>query len=67
MSYMWYTCFGAVVTIIIAIFTIPFYGWNESGSIDKTLIAPMIRKYFNDKKCDTNNTKLDTIIDESKL
>lgn len=47
MSYMWYTCFGAVSAIIVALLSTIVFGTNSFDDIDATLIAPCIRKYLN--------------------
>lgn len=52
MSYMWYTCFGAVVTILIALILTPVFGHNRAKDIDPSLITPYIRnriKYDEEK------------------
>lgn len=46
MSYMWYTCFGAVTTIVIALLSTVVFGTNKFDEIDASLIAPCIRKYL---------------------
>lgn len=45
MSYMWYTCFGAMTTIIIALVASFIVGSVDPSTIDKKLLAPCIRKY----------------------
>lgn len=50
MSYMWYTFFGAAVTVIVAHVFIVVYGRTEADSTDATLIAPFLRKYYTKKK-----------------
>ncbi|XP_037806366.1 sodium-coupled monocarboxylate transporter 1 [Lucilia sericata] len=46
-SYMWYTCLGAVITIVIAIICTFIFGGNDPNKIDPCLLTPCIRKYFN--------------------
>lgn len=67
-SYMWYTCFGAVVTILVALCSVPCYGWNDPNTIDKKLLAPMIRRFFrkNDHINDETSNQ-SKVIDESAL
>lgn len=45
-SYMWYTCLGAVITIAIAILFTCIFGGNDPNKIDSCLLTPCIRKYF---------------------
>lgn len=46
MSYMWFTCFGAVTTIIVATLSTVVFGTNNFDDIDGMLIAPCVRKYL---------------------
>lgn len=46
MSYMWYTCYGAVTTMIVALLSTVIFGTNSFDDIDPTLIAPCIRRYL---------------------
>lgn len=46
MSYMWYTCFGAMTTILIALVASFIVGGVDPSTIDKKLLAPCIRKYM---------------------
>lgn len=48
MSYMWYTCFGAMTTILIALTASFIVGGVDPHTIDKKLLAPCIRKYLPD-------------------
>ncbi|XP_065354831.1 sodium-coupled monocarboxylate transporter 1 [Calliphora vicina] len=45
-SYMWYTCLGAVITMIIAIVCTLIFGGNDPHTIEHCLLTPCIRKYF---------------------
>ncbi|TMW53134.1 hypothetical protein DOY81_001862 [Sarcophaga bullata] len=45
-SYMWYTCLGAVLTIGIAIICTFIFGGNDPHKIDPSLLTPCIRKHF---------------------
>ncbi|XP_037955495.1 sodium-coupled monocarboxylate transporter 1-like [Teleopsis dalmanni] len=45
-SYMWYTCIGATITIIISIISSSFFGTNDLKKVDPILLTPCIRKYF---------------------
>lgn len=47
MSYMWYTCFGAVFTIIVALLLSPVFGLNRAKDIDPSLITPFVRNRIN--------------------
>ncbi|XP_034485100.1 sodium-coupled monocarboxylate transporter 1 [Drosophila innubila] len=60
-SYMWYTCLGASVTIIVALLSTFLFGTNDPNSIDPTLITPSIRKFFrfnSQKSTDTYNADI---------
>lgn len=48
MSYMWYTCFGSMTTIFIALLASFIVGNVDPSTIDKKLLAPCIRKYLPD-------------------
>lgn len=64
MSYMWYTCFGTVTTIIVALLSTVVFGTNKFEDIDATLIAPCMRKYLNlDERKTTKNTVNFSIFD----
>ncbi|KAM7360701.1 solute carrier family 5 member brother of rumpel isoform 1-T3 [Cochliomyia hominivorax] len=45
-SYMWYTCLGAIITIGIGILCTFILGGNDPRKIDSCLLTPCIRKYF---------------------
>ncbi|CRK94159.1 CLUMA_CG007678, isoform A [Clunio marinus] len=45
-SYMWYTMFGAVFTIIVAMFCSIFYGFNDAQKIPSNLVTPWLRKFI---------------------
>lgn len=44
---MWYTFVGAMSTIVIAVIASLLFGSRDLGTVDKKLLAPCIRKYFN--------------------
>ncbi|KAH8294948.1 hypothetical protein KR018_004575 [Drosophila ironensis] len=46
-SYMWYTTFGASITIIIALLGTLVFGKNNPNKVDPVLLTPCIRKFFN--------------------
>lgn len=46
-SYMWYTFVGAMSTVVIAVIASFVFGSRDVGTVDKKLLAPCIRKYFN--------------------
>ncbi|XP_055375312.1 sodium-coupled monocarboxylate transporter 1 [Condylostylus longicornis] len=54
-SYMWYTCLGAVATIIVAILCMLIFGRNDIKKVDKALITPCIRKFMSDQKMQETN------------
>lgn len=44
-SYMWYTFFAAMVTMLVAILSSALiFGWNDPKSISPELISPAVRK-----------------------
>lgn len=43
---MWYTAFGAIVTISVALVTSLIWGLNKNDDIDLNLISPVIRPLF---------------------
>lgn len=47
MSYMWYTCFGAVFTMIISLLLTPVFGHNKASDIDPSLLTPLVRNRIN--------------------
>lgn len=47
---MWYTAFGAIATILVALLGTFITGANNSSSVDKRLLAPCIRKYVQEKQ-----------------
>lgn len=49
-SYMWYTFFGALVAITVAHLTTTIFGCNDTTSTDPNLLAPFLRKRYNEKK-----------------
>lgn len=48
-SYMWYTFFGALVTIVIAHLGILIYGCSDPKTTDATLLAPFLRSRYQRK------------------
>ncbi|XP_036341052.1 sodium-coupled monocarboxylate transporter 1 [Rhagoletis pomonella] len=44
-SYMWFTCLGALITIFIAILYSSIAGANDPKKVDTALLTPCIRKY----------------------
>lgn len=57
MSYMWYTCFGAMVTIILSFIFSLIWGLNDPKTIDSKLIAPQLRKFiYGDDKQKSENS-----------
>ncbi|KAM8705666.1 hypothetical protein ACLKA7_010036 [Drosophila subpalustris] len=60
-SYMWYTCLGSLITIIVALLSSLVFGTNDPNSIDPTLLTPCIRKFFRfnaRKSTDTYNADI---------
>lgn len=49
-SYMWYTAFGALTTMIVASLGTFVTGTNDIRLIDQKLVAPCIRKYIQVKE-----------------
>lgn len=46
-SYMWYTFFAAMFTIIVSLLcSALIFGWNDPKSISPELITPALRKRF---------------------
>lgn len=44
-SYMWYTFFAAMFTIIVALLSSVFiFGWNDPKEVSPELITPLVRK-----------------------
>ncbi|XP_013099176.2 sodium-coupled monocarboxylate transporter 1 [Stomoxys calcitrans] len=60
-SYMWYTCLGACLTMTIAIGWHFIFGGNNPKAVDQTLLSPCIRKYFrsDESHLQTKDTKKD--------
>lgn len=54
-SYMWYTCLGALITMAVAVLFTFIWGGNDPRDIDSTLLTPCIRKGFKCMKCSPNN------------
>lgn len=54
---MWYTAFGAIATILVALLGTFITGANNSSSVDKRLLAPCIRKYIQEKQVKRTNRK----------
>lgn len=67
MSYMWYTFFGASVTIIVAHLLIVVFGFNDASTMDATLLAPFLRRFaFKKKGCLLNSTETNKNLNISK-
>ncbi|SPP83838.1 sodium-coupled monocarboxylate transporter 1 [Drosophila guanche] len=45
-SYMWYTTFGASITIIVALLGSLAFGRNNPNKVDPVLLTPCIRRFF---------------------
>jgi len=43
---MWYTTFGASITIIVALLGTLVFGKNNPNKVDPVLLTPCIRKFF---------------------
>lgn len=54
---MWYTAFGAIATIVVALLGTFIMGASDASLVDKRLLAPCIRKYIQDKTVQTNGRK----------
>lgn len=48
-SYMWYTCLGCLITILVAFLASIAFGRNSTETVDHTLISPVIRRFYKDK------------------
>lgn len=57
MSYLWYTLFGGLVTLILALSISYLTGFNDPSHINPLYLSPVIRKYLPKRK----------IIEEEKL
>lgn len=52
-SFMWYTLFGAIITIVVSLIVSFIVGANNPRDIDPKLLAPFVRKLLgNDVKCE---------------
>lgn len=73
-SYIWYTTFGALTTIIIAGLGTFITGFSDPSLVDLKLLAPCIRKYIpaNDsnkrlrKKPQTNRNAIPEVEEENE-
>ena len=45
-SYMWYTCLGCVITIVVSLLASLAFGRNKTDKVDHTLISPVIRRWY---------------------
>jgi len=43
---MWYTTFGASITIFVALLGTFVFGKNNPNKVDPVLLTPCIRKFF---------------------
>lgn len=48
-SYMWYTCLGCIITIIVALVASLAFGRNRTDEVDHSLISPVIRRCYKNK------------------
>lgn len=48
-SYMWYTCLGCLITIVVALSASLVFGWQSTETVDHSLISPVIRRCYKDK------------------
>lgn len=46
MSYLWYTIFGGVITLILGIAISYFTGFNDPSNMNPLYLSPVIRKYL---------------------
>lgn len=42
-SYMWYTCLGACFTMLIALISSAYFGFNDPKTISPELLTPFVR------------------------
>lgn len=59
MSYLYYTLFGGMCTITIALLSSLVFGSNRPGDVDPSVVAPFVRKYMIKKMPDEINTQND--------
>lgn len=53
-SYMWYTCLGCIITVVVALVMSLFvFGRSSTDTVDHSLISPVIRRFYKNK--DLNN------------
>lgn len=50
MSYVWYTLFGAIITLIAAMIISCITGSTDFTKLNPLCLSPVIRKYFIEKK-----------------
>lgn len=48
-SYMWYTCLGCIITIVVAFLASIAFGRNQTDTVDHSLISPVIRRCYKNK------------------
>lgn len=53
-SYMWYTCLGCIITIVVAFLASLAFGRNQTDTVDHSLISPVIRRCYKNKAADSN-------------
>lgn len=46
MSYLWYSFFGAVVTLVSGMVTSYFTGLRDISKVNPSYVSPVIRKYL---------------------
>lgn len=49
-SYMWYTCLGCLITIVVALSASVVFGWQSTDTVDHSLISPVIRGCYKNKE-----------------
>lgn len=49
LSYLYYTGFGALITCVVAVLSSFLFGFRDPKTVDHSLLAPFMRKYFDNK------------------
>lgn len=60
-SYLWYTFFGALISIIIALAVSYVTGFNRLSDMDPNLVAPFLRKYIKKSKPQFANNQVKNV------
>lgn len=60
-SYLWYTFFGAVITIVISLIVSYITGFNRVSDMDPKLLAPFMRKYIKPSKVHFANNQVKNV------